>query len=150
MPHSIPTAEMASVPLEKTAATQTDVSASTSHGTSHQHIETLKQLDRRHKELRNIEESLQRYLEQLQNEEKSLRVALEQSSTSLKEQREREKSRKEEEAVARLEEALMGGSSSSDENEKDGGDEKEIDDGGMQANVDEDPEDWGDGKVVAV
>lgn len=100
----------------------------------------------------NVEESLDQYLDQLQKEEKSLCVVLEQSSWPLKEQRGREKSRKEEEeAVAPLEDALMSEDSrSSSVKMRKTGDKKEIDDGCLQAHVDEDQEDCGDGKVVDV
>ena len=71
------------------------------------HIKTLQRLDREYDNLLSAEKNVENYLHQLQNEEASLRLALEQSSTSLKEQREKEAKKKEEEAVARLEEALM-------------------------------------------
>ena len=53
------------------------------------------------------EKDIKNCLRQLEQEEATLRLALEQSSTSLKEQRQKEAKRKEEEAVARLENALM-------------------------------------------
>lgn len=79
------------------------------------HIQTLKQLDKQNTNLTNIESSLEQAIAELQHEENSLRRAFIQSSTSIKEQREREKKRMEEEAVARLEDVLMGGDSDSEE-----------------------------------
>ena len=69
------------------------------------HINTLHKLDKVHVKLISLQNSLQHYLNELQEEETVLWKALEQSSTSLKKQREREIKRKEKEAVARLEEA---------------------------------------------
>ena len=86
-----------------------------------QHINTLQQLDTEYTKLCTTEQAIQKYLQQLQNEETKLRLALEQSSTSIKEQREKESKRKDEEAVARLEEALMmndGDDSSEDNNDE--------------------------------
>lgn len=114
------------------------------------HVETLRYLDQQHKNLTHTENELGKYIQELQHEEKSLRLALDQSSTSLKEQREKEKTKKDEEAVARLENVLMCGDSSSD---SDGDDSVEI---GLQNNEknDEQPidfdEDCGSGKVAAV
>lgn len=112
------------------------------------HVETLRYLDQQHKNLTHTENELGKYIQELQHEEKSLRLALDQSSTSLKEQREKEKTKKDEEAVARLENVLMCGDSSSDSD-----DSVEI---GLQNNEknDEQPidfdEDCGSGKVAAV
>jgi predicted RNase H-like nuclease (RuvC/YqgF family) len=78
------------------------------------HTSTLKQLDQQYQSLTKAEQSLEQYIYELQQEEKALRLALHQSSSSLKEQREKEKMKKDEEAVARLEGLLMGGDSSSD------------------------------------
>lgn len=78
------------------------------------HTSTLKQLDQQYQSLTKAEQSLEQYIDELQQEEKALRLALHQSSSSLKEQREKEKMKKDEEAVARLEGLLMGGDSSSD------------------------------------
>ena len=86
-----------------------------------QHINTLQQLDTEYTKLCTTEQAIQKYLQQLQDEETKLRLALEQSSTSIKEQREKESKRKDEEAVARLEEALMmndGDDSSEDNNDE--------------------------------
>ncbi|KAL9189146.1 hypothetical protein ACHAXT_011636 [Thalassiosira profunda] len=58
---------------------------------------------------------MEEYLQRLQQEEATLKLALEQSSTSLKEQREKEAKKKDAEAVARLEEALMMGGDSDDD-----------------------------------
>ena len=111
------------------AETTHDVSDSTQQQHIHQtatdtnqnatldHIQTLACLDKQHDQLTKVEEALETYIQELQAEEKILRTALEQSSTSLKEQREREKIQKEEEAMARLEGVLMGGDSSSDSDE---------------------------------
>lgn len=82
-----------------------------------QHITTLQQLDQEYSDLEKVEKSLETYIQELQKEEQILQIALDQSSTSLKEQREREKVKNEEEAVARLEGVLMGGDSSSSDNE---------------------------------
>ena len=93
--------------------TNNDMKASISH-----HITTLQQLDNEYSNLLTTESNIEKYLNQLQQQEKTLRLAFEQSSTSIKEQREKEAKRKDDEAVARLEEALMmdGGGSSSDDN----------------------------------
>ena len=72
-----------------------------------QHITTLQQLDNEYSNLLTTESNIEKYLTQLQQQEKTLRLAFEQSSTSIKEQREKEIKRKDDEAVARLEEALM-------------------------------------------
>ena len=72
-----------------------------------QHITTLQQLDNEYSNLQTTESNIEKYLNQLQEQEKTLRLALEQSSTSIKEQRKKETKRKDDEAVARLEEALM-------------------------------------------
>ena len=72
-----------------------------------QHITTLQQLDNEYSNLLTTESYIEKYLTQLQQQEKTLRLAFEQSSTSIKEQREKEAKRKDDEAVARLEEALM-------------------------------------------
>lgn len=69
----------------------------------------LEQLDKQHHQLKQLESTLEKYVHQLQDEEKILGLALEQSSTSLREQQDRERSRREEEVVRRLEEVLMGG-----------------------------------------
>ena len=98
----------ASIPTESTAQTQ-DLTA--------QHIATLKRLDEQHNNLSKIENSLEESIQDLQREEKILRMALDQSTISIKEQRERDKTKKEEAAVARLEEALMGGDSSDSDDE---------------------------------
>ena len=82
-------------------------SAQTSNSMISQHLETLEHLDKKHQHLLGVEESLQKYLDELQKEEQSLREALMQSSTTLKEQRQSEKKKKEAEALARLEDALM-------------------------------------------
>eukprot|EP00571_Detonula_confervacea_P004966 CAMPEP_0172323532 /NCGR_PEP_ID=MMETSP1058-20130122/48974_1 /TAXON_ID=83371 /ORGANISM="Detonula confervacea, Strain CCMP 353" /LENGTH=266 /DNA_ID=CAMNT_0013039553 /DNA_START=35 /DNA_END=835 /DNA_ORIENTATION=- len=76
--------------------------ASTSH-----HIDALQRLDKEYDHFLSMEKNIENYLHQMQQEEILLRLALEQSSTSLKEQREKENKRKAEEAMARLEEALM-------------------------------------------
>jgi len=72
-----------------------------------QHLNTLEHLDKQHQYLLEVEQSLQKYLDELQKEEKLLRKALVQSSATLKEQRRIESRQKEEEALARLEAALM-------------------------------------------
>ena len=101
-----------------TTPTNTDMKPSISH-----HITTLQQLDNEYSNLLTTESNIEKYLNQLQQQEKTLRLAFEQSSTSIKEQREKEAKRKDDEAVARLEEALMmdgdGGSSSSDDDDND-------------------------------
>jgi predicted RNase H-like nuclease (RuvC/YqgF family) len=71
------------------------------------YLNTLEHLDKQHQHLLEVENSLQKYLDELKKEEKSLREALVQSSTTLKEQRRSETRQKEEEALARLEAALM-------------------------------------------
>jgi len=101
-----------------TTPTNNDMKASIS-----QHITTLQQLDNEYSNLLTTESNIEKYLTQLQQQEKTLRLAFEQSSTSIKEQREKEAKRKDDEAVARLEEALMmdgdGGSSSSSSSDDD-------------------------------
>ena len=90
-----------------------------------QHITTLQQLDNEYSNLLTTESNIEKYLNQLQQQEKTLRLAFEQSSTSIKEQREKEIKRKDDEAVARLEEALMmdgDGSSSSSSSDDDDND----------------------------
>ena len=82
-------------------------SEQTSNSMISQHLDTLEHLDKQHQYLLGVEKSLQTHLDELQKEEKSLREALVQSSTTLKEQRESEKQKKEAEALARLEDALM-------------------------------------------
>ena len=86
---------------------QTSSSEQTSNSMISQHLDTLEHLDKQHQHLFGVEQSLQNYLDELQKEEQSLREALVQSSTTLKEQRESEKQKKEAEALARLEDALM-------------------------------------------
>ena len=89
-----------------------------------QHITTLQQLDNEYSNLLTTESNIEKYLTQLQQQEKTLRLAFEQSSTSIKEQREKEGKRKDDEAVARLEEALMmdgDGSNSSSSDDDDNG-----------------------------
>ena len=83
-----------------------------------QHITTLQRLDQEYNDLEKTEKSLETCIRELQREEKTLQIALDQSSTSIREQREREKAKNEEEAVARLEGVLMGGDSSSDSEEE--------------------------------
>ena len=104
-----------------TTPTNNDMKASISH-----HITTLQQLDNEYSNLLTTESNIEKYLTQLQQQEKTLRLAFEQSSTSIKEQREKEAKRKDDEAVARLEEALMmdgdGGSSSSSSSDDDDND----------------------------
>ena len=103
-----------------TTPTNNDMKASIS-----QHITTLQQLDNEYSNLLTTESNIEKYLTQLQQQEKTLRLAFEQSSTSIKEQREKEAKRKDDEAVARLEEALMmdgdGGNSSSSSDDDDNG-----------------------------
>lgn len=102
-----------------------EASATTPAAIDH-HIKTLQRLDREYDNLLSAEKNVENYLHQLQKEEASLRLALEQSSTSLKDQREKEAKKKEEEAVARLEEALMmdAGSSSDNYSSSDGAGEE--------------------------
>ncbi|KAL7541145.1 hypothetical protein ACHAXR_012086 [Thalassiosira sp. AJA248-18] len=88
--------------------------AATTPATISHHISALQRLDKEYGHLRSTEENIETCLHQLQQEEASLRLALEQSSTSLKEQREKERNREDKEAVARLEEALMKDSDSDD------------------------------------
>merc|ERR1712087_747798 len=89
-----------STPNSSTAAST--MPAAVSH-----HIQTLRRLDQEYELLLSREKDIEHYLHQLKQEEGTLRLALEQSSTSLKEQREKETKRKEDEAAARLEKALM-------------------------------------------
>lgn len=98
------------------------VASTETSGIVSDHIRALHSLDKQYNHLQSIEQSISTYLQELQSEEASLRTALVQSSTSLKEQRQLEKSKKEKEAMARLEEALMGGDSSSDDEDEGGGD----------------------------
>ena len=86
---------------------QTSSSEQTSNSMISQHLGTLEHLDKQHQHLLGVEQSLQNHLDELQKEEQVLRQALVQSSTTLKEQRESEKQKKEAEALARLEDALM-------------------------------------------
>ena len=90
----------------------TKLAVSTSAATSSnsiisQHLSTLEHLDQKYQHLMGVEQTLQKHLHELQKEECSLREALTQSSTTLKEQRQSEKKKKEAEALARLEDALM-------------------------------------------
>lgn len=103
---------------EQVAPHPTETVATTPQDATELHINTLKQLDQQYYSLTQAEQSLEEYINELQQEENALRLALHQSSTSLKEQREKEKMKKEEEAVARLEGLLMGGDSSSDSDDK--------------------------------
>eukprot|EP00578_Thalassiosira_sp_NH16_P030246 CAMPEP_0181076688 /NCGR_PEP_ID=MMETSP1071-20121207/553_1 /TAXON_ID=35127 /ORGANISM="Thalassiosira sp., Strain NH16" /LENGTH=123 /DNA_ID=CAMNT_0023157887 /DNA_START=147 /DNA_END=518 /DNA_ORIENTATION=+ len=84
------------------AATGAKSPASMSH-----HINAVRRLDEEYDHLLTVERNIEKSLHQLGQEEASLRLALKQSSTSLKDQREKEAKRKDKEAVARLEEALM-------------------------------------------
>jgi predicted RNase H-like nuclease (RuvC/YqgF family) len=100
--------------LSTTETSQQPATRNSTTSLTSQHISTLQHLDKQHKHLLNVEKSLQKYLEELQKEEHALRDALVQSSSSLKEQRERDTKKKEEEALARLEEALMNDDDSDD------------------------------------
>ncbi|KAL3799557.1 hypothetical protein HJC23_008684 [Cyclotella cryptica] len=149
-----PTTHSTTSPQQNTD-TSTQHDNTSSSDTTSQHIQTLEQLDKQHHQLKQLQSTLENYVHQLQHEEKILRLALEQSSTSLKEQRDRERSRREEEAVRRLEEVLMGGGGGSS---SDGSDADDDNVGGNdlianevhlndEENVDDD---WGDGKIAAV
>ena len=80
-----------------------------------QHINTLEQLNNEYKQLLSTESQLTNYLHQLQQQQTSLQLALEQSSTSIKQQRDKESKLKDDEAVKRLEEALMMNDESEDD-----------------------------------
>ncbi|KAL7553262.1 hypothetical protein ACHAWF_016517 [Thalassiosira exigua] len=97
-------------PLDAPTKTSAKSPADISH-----HVSTLRRLDEEYERLISTEENLEKVVCQLQQEEAKLRLALEQSSTSLKEQREKETKRKDQEAVARLEDALMMDGDDSDE-----------------------------------
>jgi len=71
------------------------------------HIDALRRLEEEYLRLDYMEDDIKECLGRLRDEEASLRLAREQSSTSLREQRELASKRREDEAVARLEEALM-------------------------------------------
>ena len=92
----------ASPTLHTTMSTSTKTTTSIS-----QHIKTLQQLNNEYKQLQSTEEQLTNYLHKLQQQQTSLQLALEQSSTSIKQQRDKESKLKDDEAVKRLEEALM-------------------------------------------
>ena len=104
-PSAIEDVDNNEVSLKRKQEPQT--SAQISNSRISQHLETLEHLDKQHQHLLGVEQCLQKYLGELQKEEQSLREALVQSSTTLKEQRQSEKERKEAEALARLEDALM-------------------------------------------
>jgi len=84
-----------------------------------QHIKTLQQLNNEYKQLQSTEEQLTNYLHQLQQQQTSLQLALNQSSTSIKQQREKESKLKNDEAVKRLEEALVMNDDSDDSSDSD-------------------------------
>lgn len=71
------------------------------------HIDALQRIEDEYRQLTSIEENLKLALIRLRDEETSLRLAHEQSSTSLREQREVISKRKEDEAAKRLQDALM-------------------------------------------
>ena len=75
--------------------------------------------DKEYKQLQSTEEQLTNYLHQLQQQQISLELALEQSSTSIKEQRDKESKLKDDEAVKRLEEALMMNDDDSSDSDRD-------------------------------
>lgn len=91
----------------KTAADAQSTAASKSPAAVSHHIQTLQRLDQEYELLLSTEKDIKRYLHQLKREEETLRLALEQSSTSIREQREKETKKTEDEAAARLEKALM-------------------------------------------
>jgi hypothetical protein len=82
-------------------------SPSSTVATNADHIDALQRIEDEYRQLTSIEENLKLALSRLRDEETSLRLAHEQSSTSLREQREMISKRKEDEAAKRLEEALM-------------------------------------------
>ena len=89
--------------------------ATTPATTSQNCLNNLQSLDKEYNHLVATDKDIKYGLCQLEQEEATL-LALEQSSTSLKEQREKEAKRKEEEAVARLENYLMMGVDHSNDN----------------------------------
>jgi hypothetical protein len=95
--------------------------AATDRATASDHIDALRRLEEEYRHLDHMETIIAKCLSRLRDEEASLRLAHEQSSTSLKEQREMISKRKEDEAVARLEEALMMDGGCSDDSDSDSG-----------------------------
>ncbi len=85
-----------------------------SSSTISNHIGTLTHLDDEYVRLKLLGDKLQLYLNELEREERSLKLALEQSSTSLRVKREMDARKKEDMALARLEAALMADSDSED------------------------------------
>ena len=84
-----------------------------------QHIKTLQQLNKEYTQLQSTESQLTNYIQQLQQQQISLQLALNQSSTSIKQQRDKESKLKDDEAVKRLEEALMMNDDSGDSDSSD-------------------------------
>ena len=85
----------------------TKIASTSAKSSVSQQIKTLQQLNNEYTQLQSTEEQLTNYLHQLQQQQTTLQLALEQSSTSIKEQRDKESKLKDDEAVKRLEEALM-------------------------------------------
>ena len=92
---------------DSTKLSESTSAATSSNSIISQHLNTLEHLDQKYQHLMGVEQTLQKHLDELQKEECSLREALTKSSTTLKEQRQSEKKKKEAEALARLEDALM-------------------------------------------
>mmetsp|Transcript_14407 Transcript_14407/g.30264 ORF Transcript_14407/g.30264 Transcript_14407/m.30264 type:complete len:134 (+) Transcript_14407:147-548(+) len=107
-------ASQASGPLPSPHSTPTSPSSASSSSTIANHLRALTQLDDEYIQLNILGDKLHEYLNELEREERSLKLALEQSSTSLREQREKDARRKEDMALARLEAALMADSDSCD------------------------------------
>ena len=97
----------------------TTTKTSTRESTSSQHIKTLQQLNNEYSQLQSTESQLTNYLHHLQQQQTSLQLALEQSSTSIKQQRDKESKLKDDEAVKRLEEALMMNDDESGDSDRD-------------------------------
>lgn len=107
-------ASQASGPLPASHSTRSQPSSDSSSSTIANHLRALKQLDDEYIQLNSLGGKLHEYLNELEREERSLKLALEQSSTPLREQREKDAMRKEDMAIARLEAALMADSDSDD------------------------------------
>ncbi|KAL3827381.1 hypothetical protein ACHAXA_003115 [Cyclostephanos tholiformis] len=98
-------------------SSSTDAAAITDRASGLDHIDALKRLEREYRRLNYLEDNISKCLSMLRDEEISLRLGHEQSSRSLRQQREYKSKRMEDEAVARLEKALMMDEDSSDESD---------------------------------
>lgn len=90
-------------------------SPATANSTISHHVSAIQRLDKEYANLTSSEEEIEKCLETLRREESTLRLALDQSSSSLKEQRDREAKRRALEAEERLEKALLMGEDESDD-----------------------------------